>query len=144
MCIELTNSGKLCKIPSNDLFCHVHKLIYNEWVETHSLSRVEEKWLDYMEQRHGITILRQYPTSDIGIVDGYCCENNTVYSYHGDYWYGNPYVYNPDKDNGKDTTFEEVFRETVKRDNTILAAGYELQVQWETDIHHYLNILENS
>ena len=32
-------------------------------------------------------------------VDGYCYETNTVYEFHGDYWHGNPIVFDSDDTN---------------------------------------------
>jgi hypothetical protein len=66
--------------------------------------------------------------------DGYCEETNTVYEYYGDYWHGNPWIYNPQEmnpDAGK--TFGQLFYETCQREAIILRLGYKLVTIWEAN-----------
>jgi hypothetical protein len=64
--------------------------------------------------------------------DGYCEATNTIYEFHGDYWHGNPEIYQPDEINevvGR--TMGELFQKTTERENQIKALGYNLVIVWE-------------
>jgi hypothetical protein len=66
--------------------------------------------------------------------DGYCKENNTIYEFHGDYWHGNPNVFNPNDLNtivGK--TYKELYENTLKREQEIKDLGFNLEIIWEND-----------
>ncbi len=65
--------------------------------------------------------------------DGYCAETNTVYEFHGDYWHGNPRIYNPNLVNHFGKPFGELYKKTVLREQEIIGLGYTLVVMWESD-----------
>jgi len=89
----------------------------------------EKEWLDSL----GITE-RQYPIANYK-VDGYDPETNTVYEFLGDYWHGNPEVYDPDEYNKScSKTFGQLFDETNIRLEHIKSLGYNIITKWENDI----------
>jgi len=54
-------------------------------------------------------------------------------SFLGDYWHGNPEVYDPDDYNEKvGKTFGQLFDETNKRLEYIESLGYNIITKWET------------
>lgn len=64
---------------------------------------------------------------EIGKVDGYCKQTNTIYEFHGSYWHGK-------------RKNIELFLSTLLRDNRIRNLGYNLLSIWE---HRYVSkILE--
>jgi hypothetical protein len=66
--------------------------------------------------------------------DGYCEATNTIYEFHGDYWHGNPSIYQPDEINevvGK--SMGELYLKTLDRESLIKSLGYNLVVVWEHD-----------
>jgi hypothetical protein len=66
------------------------------------------------------------------LVDGLV--GNTVYEFWGDYWHGNPKVFdldNKNTTNGK--TFRDLYNNTMKKRKMILDAGYQLVEIWEHD-----------
>jgi hypothetical protein len=76
--------------------------------------------------------------------DGYCEETNTIYEYHGNYWHGNPKLYNENKINeitGK--TFGELYNNTIKKEKFIKDQGYNLVVIWERDFDNLIKIVKN-
>jgi len=88
----------------------------------------EKEWLDSL----GITE-RQYPIENYK-VDGYDPETNTVYEFLGDYWHGNPEVYDPDDYNKScSKTFGQLFDETNKRLKYIKSLGYNIITEWENE-----------
>ena len=93
----------------------------------HKESLKEKEWLDSL----GITE-RQYPIANYK-VDGYNPDTNTVYEFLGDYWHGNPEVYDPDDYNEKvGKTFGQLFDETRERLERIKSLGYNIITKWET------------
>lgn len=99
---------------------------------SHQISKPETKWLDYLN-----VPVRQYSiqTNNRKIsVDGYDPSTETVYQFHGDYWHGNPDVFNPN-DMNKTTKckFKELYERTLKTDELIRNSGYKLVTIWEND-----------
>jgi hypothetical protein len=100
------------------------------------ISKSESKWLDFI----GIT--QEYRQFSIKIgnkqyfVDGFDPKTNTIYEYYGDYWHGNPNnpEFPPDKINKvKDKTFNELYVETIDRENILKNFGYNIISIWEID-----------
>ena len=118
---------------SNDLGYNKHKMSgrFSELGITtkyHTGSLKEKEWLDSL----GITE-RQYPIENYR-VDGYDPETNTVYEFLGDYWHGNPEVYDPDDYNKScSKTFGQLFDETNKRIKYIKSLGYNIITKWENE-----------
>jgi len=103
-------------------------------------SNAEINWLISIEQRDNIIIRHalspegQFKIIGISKVDGYCKETNTVYEFHGDYWHGNPLIYDRNEINGVNkSTFGELYDKTIERERKIRELGYNLIVKWETD-----------
>lgn len=97
-------------------------------------SRAENEWLDAI----GVNI--EYRGSIIMIdgktfkVDAFDSATNTVYEFYGDYWHGNPIIYDSQKShphNGK--TFGQLHQSTLARETLIKQAGYNLVSIWESD-----------
>jgi G:T-mismatch repair DNA endonuclease (very short patch repair protein) len=122
--IQTKTQGKLCPVcPS--------KFGY---------SRAQIRWLEEVMKRDRISLIYalseggEFKIPDVGKVDGYCKETNTVYEYHGDYWHGNLAKYDPDDTNSvMHKPYSELFTRTLQRDAKIRSLGYNLVVQWETD-----------
>ena len=66
--------------------------------------------------------------------DGYCHETNTIYEFHGDYWHGNPKIYDSNRINKTcNITHGELYKKTLEKGNIIKDMGYNLVVMWELD-----------
>jgi len=104
--------------------------------ETASTSKGEKEWLDSLGLPNTPSH-RQVPKKIGGVTyrfDGYDPNTNTVYEYHGDYWHGNPKIYNPDDKNAYNgKTMLELFNRTVKRSRIIRDSGYNLISIWESE-----------
>jgi len=101
---------------------------------TMSISHKETKWLDSLgipKENRNITLF----IGDFWIKpDGFDPVTNTIYEFYGDYWHGNPKVYDAVKvndHNGK--TFGELYQQTLSRENMIKTAGYNLVTVWQYD-----------
>ena len=99
-----------------------------------SISKIEQEWLDDLlipeEWRHK-TIIH----SDGHFrVDAYDAASNTVYEFYGDYWHGNPNIYNSNFINKHNKiTFGELYSKTMERLNKLFSLGYKVVYIWEKD-----------
>jgi hypothetical protein len=99
-------------------------------------SKSEMRWLDSL----GIEGLkRQHPIRFKGhrlmLVDGYDPATNTAYEFLGDYWHGNPKLYESsalNKTAGK--TFGELYQQTMLRLDLLKEKGYNVIAVWESDV----------
>jgi hypothetical protein len=103
-----------------------------------SYSKLSLKWFNSLNITNLRTVL--YPEGEFTIpgslykADGYCEETNTVYEFHGDYWHGNPKIFNPNELNksvGK--TFGELYENTLRKKEYILSLGFKYIEIWESD-----------
>ena len=69
--------------------------------------------------------------------DGYCKETNTIYEFHGDYWHGNPEVYESDIINeSTHCTMGELYQKTLIKERNVRELGYNLVIVWEKDFDY--------
>jgi hypothetical protein len=67
-------------------------------------------------------------------VDGYNKQTNTIYEFQGDFWHGNPDIYNLDAINNKlNITFQELYDKTLKKIHRLKMMGYNVIYIWEND-----------
>lgn len=67
------------------------------------------------------------------VVDGYD-GISTIFLFHGDFWHGNPAVYDPNDINSRNQKrFGELYDETLEYEQTLRDAGYTVVVEWESD-----------
>ena len=103
---------------------------------THSNSQI--KWLNFLEKFNNIKIQNALNGGEYLIkgtrwkADGYCKETNTIFEFHGSFWHGSPELYNADMIHPKvQKTMGELYKKTLKREDTIKELGYNLVVMWE-------------
>ena len=100
-----------------------------------SVSSISQRWLDKLSipvEKREITL------PDLKIrVDAFVPETNTVYEFLGDYWHGNPEVYDENQEHPVlHKTFGQLYDETKARVSRLEEAGYKVVYVWEKD---YLN-----
>jgi hypothetical protein len=112
-------------------------------------SKISISWLNFMEIKYKIKIknaLNDYEYSIPGTrykADGYCLETNTIFEYNGDFWHGNPKIYNPEKLNIKvNETFGELYRKTLEKEKKIKELGYNLVSIWEYDWLRFIKTIK--
>ncbi len=100
------------------------------------ISKNEQKWLDSIgvpndDDHRQVTILgneKKY------IVDGYIHENKMIYEYLGDYWHGNPKVFDKNSLNKTcDKTHGELYQEFLIRSKELKELGYNIKFMWESE-----------
>ena len=103
-------------------------------------SKSSIKYLNFMEKMYNIQIQHAENVGEHIIkttnysADGFCEKTNTIYEFHGDFWHGNPNLYDTNdinKRNGK--TFGELYQKTLEREQLIKELGYNLVIIWEND-----------
>jgi len=99
---------------------------------TQSKSYMADQWLDELvipqECREVRNLLGNY------VVDGYDPVTKTVYEFHGDYWHGNPEVYETNDINEvRQTSFGELYQRTQNKKNAFLQAGFRYVEMWELE-----------
>lgn len=96
-----------------------------------AISKKETDWLDGLNvpvRQHIIQI--GYKTFH---VDGYDDKTNTLYEFLGDYWHGNPSVFDHNRLNERvNKTFGELYDETMERFEMFKKLGYNIVYRWET------------
>ena len=66
--------------------------------------------------------------------DGYSDEELCIFEYHGDYWHGNPKIYNQEEINKSTrTTFGECYEKTLKKQRLCKETGYNYVSIWESE-----------
>lgn len=99
-----------------------------------NISQLETKWLDFL------SIPFEYRQQTIQIqnrrflVDAYDPITNTIYEFNGDFWHGNPLKYAPTDLNKKThTTFGELYKKTIDKEEILKTAGFIVISIWESD-----------
>ena len=103
-------------------------------------SKKQILWLNHISKYYNLNIQHAEITYEFTIpetqyrADGYCKENNTIYEFHGDFWHGNPNIYNHNDINKiTNCTFKELYDKTIIKEKRIKELGYNLVVIWEYD-----------
>lgn len=101
-----------------------------------NISKPETLWLNQLniplENRNiGIKIPQQKRKLN---VDGFEPITNTVYYFHGTFWHGHPDFYNQNaKHPISKKTFGELYQKTLKNEELLRNAGYNVVIMWEHD-----------
>lgn len=99
-----------------------------------SISKMEVIWLDSLsiplEKRSKILHINNKKFW----VDAFDANTNTIYEFYGDFWHGNPAVFNSLKINPKSKiSFGELFQKTIDREDFLKKHNYNIVSIWEFD-----------
>lgn len=101
----------------------------------HTVSKIETAWLDALN----IPQENRQRSIKIGekryMVDGQDPYNPLIiYEFNGDFWHGNPAIYNPnDINRATKTTFGELYSKTLEKKSNLERAGYTVISIWESE-----------
>ena len=113
-------------------------------------SKGEIEWLEYMKIERYPDIVHilnnnneQYKIPNTYyLADGYSKSNNTILEYHGDFWHGNPKIYNQNDINPKcNKTYGELYKNTIKKKEICEKIGYNYISIWESDWFTAKNVI---
>lgn len=103
-------------------------------------SGISMNWLLYMEVRYSTKIQHARNMGEFIIpgtrykADGYSESINTIFEFYGDFWHGNPKLYDETKINPRtETTYGSLYEDTVKKSNIIKEKGFNIVEIWEND-----------
>lgn len=98
------------------------------------VSRKETEWLDSLGIQNRQVC--HFVNGRKFIFDGFCKETNTVYMFHGDYWHGNPKVYNQLKTHPLlKKTYGDLYQATIESEIFLKTAGFNIISIWELDFN---------
>ena len=102
-------------------------------------SKPQVEWLNYLSvtsdyiqhaQNEGEF---QIPTTNM-YADGYEPTKNNIYEFQGDFWHGNPAVFNGDEINPRTgTTYLSLYKKTKNKIEKLKGLGYNVYEMWESD-----------
>ena len=107
-----------------------------------SISKAESKFLNHIN----IPDTKENRQVKIGKkkVDGYDLENKIIYEFLGDYFHGNPEIYDENEYNETcHTTHGNLYKKTTERFFYFKSLGYVVKYIWENDWKRYLKGLDN-
>jgi len=100
----------------------------------HTSSNKEQKWLDSLNI---VNLDKQKSIKMNGKwfkVDGFDPKTNTIYEFYGDFWHGNPQVFDGSKiNNVRKKTFDELYQSTILKEDTLKSWGFNIVTMWEHD-----------
>ena len=102
-------------------------------------SKKQIEWLNYCQVRDGFIQhaknIGEYKIPESFMyADGFRKETNTIYEFQGDFWHGNPKIFNKTDVNPRtDTTYGELFEKTNNKIKMLLAKGYNIIEVWESE-----------
>ena len=99
------------------------------------ISNKEINWINGIEKNLDRKLIKQYtfnPDNKLYKSDAYDKETNTLYEFYGDYWHGNPEIFNSEFCHKK-------YRKTLEREELIKSLGYNLIIIWENDFNKIKN-----
>lgn len=102
---------------------------------SNNISKPEIEWLNQIEQNHGLKIIRQYKIPGTRYkADGFIPETHTILEMDGDFYHGNPDIFDPNEYNSKcKKTYGELYQKTLKKREKIKSLGYNLVSIWYSD-----------
>ena len=100
----------------------------------HIVSKPEIAWLDSLsvpqKYRHKTISIRKQKYN----LDAFNPNINTIYEFYGDYWHGNPLVYDANKIHPiRKLTFGSLYENTLQREISLKNDGYQIISIWEYD-----------
>ena len=111
-------------------------------------SGISMEWLLFMEKRYLTEIQHARNLGEFVIpgtrfkADGYIQSTNTIFEFYGDFWHGNPKIYDQSEINPKvGITYGELYARTITKSKVILEKGYNLVEIWEKDWKKFIKTL---
>jgi hypothetical protein len=98
------------------------------------ISKPETAWLDILN------IPKEYRQKSLEInlkkfrVDAYDPVVNIIYEFYGDYWHGNPAIYDPNDIHPEiKKTYGKLYQQTIQKEIILKNAGFDIISIWESD-----------
>jgi hypothetical protein len=112
-------------------------------------SSISMDWLLFMENRYLTEIQHAKNLGEFVIpgtrykADGYIKSSNTIFEFHGDFWHGNPKLYDETEINPRiGITYGELYNKTKDKSKLIIELGYNLIEIWENDWKKFITSIK--
>jgi hypothetical protein len=97
------------------------------------ISKISQEWLHMIKINCLKLILESHIPTTRFTADGYDPQTKTIYEFHGDYWHGNPNIYNSNIINtSTKCTMEELYKKTQEKKKRCIELGYKYVEIWES------------
>ena len=146
---QYTNQNKTTYQIADELGINqttVLRYIHNHNIDItfgYQYSQKSIQWLESVMQSDNIHIQHALNGGEYQIpgtrykADGYCQETNTIYEFHGDYWHGNPEIYDENQINETvGLSMKILYNKTIEKENKIKELGYNLVTIWESHFNN--------
>jgi hypothetical protein len=98
------------------------------------VSHKETEFLNYLNIAKDCRQYKSCCVPYVGNVDGFDPTDNTVYEFLGDFWHGNPDIYNYKKINEvNNQSFGDLYTKTINKFEILTKNGYNIKYIWERD-----------
>jgi hypothetical protein len=111
-------------------------------------SKISIEWLSFMEIKYFVTIKHAQNLGEYLIpnsrykADGYAENINTIFEFHGDFWHGNPKLYDQSKINPRiGLKFGDLYKKTIEKSKYIKDNGYNIIEIWENDWKRFIKVI---
>ncbi len=126
--ITCPKHGEFLQIPYNHLLGNGCKKCVG------IISKLETQWLNFIEIPVEFRNKTLKIEKRIFKPDAFDTTTNTIYEFYGDYWHGNPRVFDLDAIHPViKKTYGELYQKTVEKERFLISKGYNLITIWEQD-----------
>jgi hypothetical protein len=102
----------------------------------HYISNPENKWLNHLNIDFKYRQFRIKINDKLSKLDGYDPGTNTVYEFYGDFWHGNPKIFDQNEIQPiMNMTYGYLYERTMKREKILIDNGYNIVSIWENDFY---------
>ena len=140
----------ICKTHGEfNIFPYLHKIGKGCQKCSNQHSSISMDWLLCMEKRYLTEIQHAKNLGEFVIpetrykADGYIKSSNTIFEFHGDFWHGNPELYDATEINPRvGITYGELYNQTIAKSKIIVDKGYNLIEIWENDWKKFITTIK--
>ena len=103
---------------------------------SNNVSKLEVIWLDSLSIPEPWRQVTLNVNNKIYKLDALDKKNKIIYEFYGDFWHGNPKIYEENEINKRDNlSFGYLYSKTKKREEELISAGYKLVTMWESEFN---------
>jgi len=132
-----------------DILPYLHKVGKECQKCSNRYSGISMDWLLFMEKRYLTEIQHARNLGEFVIpntrykADGYIKTSNTIFEFHGDFWHGNPKLYDGTEINQRvGVTYGELYNQTIAKSKLIVEKGFNLIEIWENDWKRFIKSIK--
>jgi len=113
--------------------CHIQGQGCPRCARQHTrISKTSQEWLSMIKVSCPLLELEYHIPNTNYFADGYDPDSHTIYEFHGDYWHGNPTIYDATAINTRTKlTMGQLYENTIKKRETCISLGYRYIEVWE-------------